>query len=275
MRKVTCIMKSAKGSISIEAALVFPILLLIVCLFVIQVRVSLTTANLKHIALTNADFFATSPESVADLVLLRLNAKKQWNTGDGNLKLVGPIRTQGDVCVTAKTKVKGAVPFMNMKSVELVQKGFSLDWTSNLKGESKVPEKNVWDLAPIQRGVEIQKHFGRNLPKFFPTICIFELGKVVSIISIDVTAKTYLNPGGIEKEIAEGGAELASFTGGENTGVSVSSSQILVKELWIVIPSGSLTATQDNELSNAIKSVQNQGIIIKVIEYQSKGVTLN
>ena len=271
MSKNKNLKQKIRGSVSIEAALVFPLFILIVIVIAIVCRISVATSNLKHIALLNADSFATSTESVADFVLVRLNAKKQWIAGEDGLKLVGPTRASGEVSVKAKATVKCYVPFFNISPIRISQTGVSLEWIDNGSGNDEQNQENVWNLPPMERGNVIQTHFGRNLPEFFPSICIFKNSKAVSIISMDVTLKTYTEPGGIEKEISKAGQNLSDFSGGQNGSVIILDSQVIVKELWIVIPAGQLTAIQENEIANALKVVTSKGVKVKVIEYLKKG----
>lgn len=51
----------------------------------------------------------------------------------------------------------------------------------------------MWSLKPFERGVEIEKMLGQNLPSNFPVIDKFENGLATSIKSMDLSAKTYQN----------------------------------------------------------------------------------
>jgi len=266
-------MKTNQGSIAVEAALIFPLIILIFCVLAVLFRVSIATANLKHIALVNSDFFSTSPETIADKVVLRLNASKQWFAGEGSLKLEGPSRIQKKVTVVAKSSMEYRLPFINLEPLIVHQAGVTLNWIS--EDENALSQDSVWSLTPISRGLAIQKHFGRNLPEYFPVISSFEAGKAVSIVSLDLTLKTYANAGETERLIRSEGQKLHDFKGGSEAGVNVSAGDITLKELWIVVPEGSISAAQENEISNAIQELTSKGIKVSLIEYQKKGATTN
>ncbi|MEI6132174.1 MAG: hypothetical protein WCQ41_05050 [Bacillota bacterium] len=258
-----------KGSIVVESAIIFPAFVIIFVVFALIFRVIVSTTNLKHIALTNADSFSSTETSLADEVKLFVDSKKQWVMGEGNVKVDGPNRRNGRVEVLAKGFVVNALPLFNFDKVLISQKGISLDWYEDDKGNA-ISEENVWRLSPFSRGKAIQKHYGRNLPEFFPTYCIFEGGKGVSILSIDVTNDTYLRAGEIEKTIEETINEVKTFSGGENAGITLSAAQITSKEIWIVVPEGSLSAAQENEISESIASARVYGITIRLLEFQKK-----
>ncbi|MEI6603442.1 MAG: hypothetical protein WCL54_08135 [Clostridia bacterium] len=261
--------KAQRGSIAIEAAIVFPVFVMIFVLFAVFFRLSVATVNLKHITLANADNFAAQSESIADFVLLKRNAKKQWIAGESGLKVTGPMRSLGKVTVTGNVTIQNTVPFLKWKPFVLKQTSTSLDWKSDA-AQDETDQESVWSLPPMERGNVIQAHFGRNLPKFFPTICKFDTGVAVSMISLDVTSKSYLTTGALEEEIREASQALADFSGGEDAGVSVTGTQIKQKELWIVIPGGSVTAAQENEIAGAIAAAKARGIGVRLIEYQTK-----
>ncbi len=259
-----------RGSIAVESAVLFPMFLMIFMVFGLMFRVSLATMNLKHIALVNADHYSCSPESLTDIVLLRVNAKKQWVSGEGKLGLTGPNREGGEVTVVAKTTLSNTIPFLNLGPLKISQRAVSLDWKSSQTDEV-LGLGSVWDLSPMARGSAIQKHFGRNLPQFFPTICKFEGGVALSIVSFDVTLKTYQEPGGLNNVVLEAAQKLADFSGGEDEGVAVKGQEIKTKELWVVIPAGAVSAAQENEIAGAISSAKKYSLDIKLIEYQTKG----
>jgi len=259
-----------RGSIAVESAVLFPIFLMIFMVFALIIRVSLATMNLKHIALVNADHYSCSPESLTDIVLLRVNAKRQWVSGEGKLWLTGPNREGGEVSVVAGTTLSNTIPFMNLAPLKISQRAVSLDWRSSQTDEV-LGSGSVWDLSPMARGSAIQKHFGRNLPQFFPTICKLEGGQALSIVSFDVTLKTYQEAGGLSAEILEAAQKLADFRGGEEDGVAVNGQDIKSKELWVVIPAGAVSAAQENEIADAIASAKKYAFDIKLIEYQTKG----
>lgn len=107
-------------------------------------------------------------------------------------------------------------------------------------GEGEHDNSTVWDLGNFQRGGELGKKFGANLPHSYPVIASWDGGTVTSIKSIDLTAPTYQSREGIEKKISEHLRDISDFSGTDRPwgkeGIHIRGEDIKQKKLLLIIP---------------------------------------
>ena len=121
---------------------------------------------------------------------------------------------------------------------------------------------SVWRLANgLERGLEIERILGGNLPKNFPVIDKLENGVATSIKSLDLTAKSYNNGNGLYNTLKGYVNKLDNFTGatrGERTveeGIDYTS-----KVLQVAIEPGKATLNQWEQIGKAMNYAKEQGI---------------
>jgi len=78
--------------------------------------------------------------------------------------------------------------------------------------------RRVWEMNPLQRGQVLHRIFGQNLPERFPVVdqMVWEEGRVISIKTLDLGAKSYQNLGQLQRVVQGYVQKLAEFQG-ENT----------------------------------------------------------
>ena len=126
----------------------------------------------------------------------------------------------------------------------------------------------IWSLKPFQRGIDIENLLGRS-PEFvsnFPVIDKWNNGIATSIKSIDLTANSYQNISTLTNKVQSYVTAIANWQGVRWGGVSITSDQIISRELLLAIPP---TASQAQlaALSQIQTWAQSKGVelIIQVI----------
>ena len=116
-------------------------------------------------------------------------------------------------------------------------------------------DRGVWERTPYDRGREIEKMLGQNLPQNYPTIDRWSDGVATSIKSIDLASKTYLKDNNLLR-LAEGYVdEVASFKGREKPwgdAGPIYERDIKERALDLVIPPCPPTAEQQAALKELI-----------------------
>lgn len=130
--------------------------------------------------------------------------------------------------------------------------------------------ESIWDMSNLKRGQEIRKLQGANLPFNFPTIAKFHNGTAVSIKSLNTEEPYYSKPANFEKTINGYINKLGEFEGASCGSVTVHSSQILSKELIIVIPEIELTINQKLITEKCIRHASQKGITLRFVKAYGK-----
>ncbi len=124
---------------------------------------------------------------------------------------------------------------------------------------------SVWTKRPFDRGTDIEKQIGQNLPQNFPVIDRFENGVATSIKSLDVNASSYQSTATLTRTLNRYIDNVAAYNGtgpGGWAGANVDASQITARGLDLVIPNSG--------------SIAQQQVIKQAVEYGlSKGVKVN
>ncbi len=79
--------------------------------------------------------------------------------------------------IVVRYKIK---PIFLLPEIYIIQRSYARAWQDGELGSGLSKGNigdNVWDLKPMERGKEIQRREGRNLPEFFPVIAIFKIRK--------------------------------------------------------------------------------------------------
>ncbi len=167
-------------------------------------------------------------------------------------------------------------PFLSqiLPELKLKQTASVCVWAGEYGVESleESPEDNecIWDMSNLKRGKEIRRLQEANLPFNFPTIAKFHNGTAVSIKSLDTEEPYYSKPVNFEKTINGYINKLSAFEGATCGSVTVGGSQILRKELTIVIPETELTINQKLITEKCIKYAYQKGIILRFVKAYGK-----
>ncbi|OPX46279.1 hypothetical protein CLHUN_00950 [Ruminiclostridium hungatei] len=138
--------------------------------------------------------------------------------------------------------------------------------------ENGEAEKTVWDMSNIKRGQAIRKLQGANLPFNFPTVASFKNGTATSVKSLNIDEPYYKDAVSLEKKISGYVKKLDEFWSGSCGDISINESEILRKELILVIPETELSSDQQNVVDRCVKLAELRGITLNVIKaYGKKG----
>ena len=125
--------------------------------------------------------------------------------------------------------------------------------------------KSVWKLAPVARGLAIERALGGNLPRSFPVIDRFDRGVATSIKSIDLTAKTYQNSGALSRRLGGYVDKVAAFRGKDFGGVGIEASDITGRVLVVAVPAGAATAGQERALKALVGYGVSRGVHVRIV----------
>ncbi len=159
--------------------------------------------------------------------------------------------------------------FITTAAKGIAGKGYVFVHELQKKSCSILKIKNpVWNESPVIRGEIIEKNWGQNLPQNFPVIDKFvpKTGKVTSIKSLDLNAKTYQDPKKLKSVLERYVDKLEAFKGhglGEHL---VKSSAIKQRALDLAIPHSGNSA-QKKVLQEMLTYAKNKGIEFNAIIY--------
>lgn len=141
---------------------------------------------------------------------------------------------------------------------------------SRWAGDGVVTGTNVWDLPPMERGVEIQRRFGGNLPKYFPVLDIFDsaTGTATVIVSMDTTLPSYLDGRGMVRLLRPLMEKFHSFQRGDRDGTIITREDISRKIVVLVIPENPLEPVQLDALKEMSEAARIMGMEFRVQRFQ-------
>ena len=114
------------------------------------------------------------------------------------------------------------------------------------------------------RGEAIEVALGKNLPGNYPVIDKFENGVATSIKSMDLSSKTYSNPGEIGR-IGQGYIDkVADFQGARWDRVNIAPGDITGRALDLAVPPGA-TEAQQSALQGLMEYGENAGVKVRII----------
>lgn len=163
--------------------------------------------------------------------------------------------------IVVRYKIK---PIFLFPDIYLIQRSCSRAWLDGEAGSnltSNNAANNVWDLKPLERGKEIQRREGRNLPEFFPVISIYKDGNAISIKSIELESVTYKKPANLKTKILEFINDLSGFKNGTYMKKII---KIKSKELVIVVPQGSRNDETEAVFKECLETAAESGIKITI-----------
>ncbi len=177
------------------------------------------------------------------------------------------------VDVIVRYKIKLPLPIDILPDIQIMQRAFVRAWLDGdgetlYSGNEDSITSSVWDLPPMQRGKEIQQIYGRDklIPHNFPVIAKFEKGKATSIKSINLTDATYQKSSNVKYKVKGFINDLAMFNGGKVREYEIKESQIIQKELIVVVPKDSVNTELHTVLAWCKGYAKSKGIILTVKE---------
>jgi hypothetical protein len=170
---------------------------------------------------------------------------------------------------------KMSFPFLKefIPEIKITQMASSYIWAgeAGVKNAGEEAEVTcVWNMSNINRGREIRKLQGANLPFNFPTIAIFKNGTATSIKSLNIDEEYYKNSNNLKKKLLLYINKLEEFEGGENGGIKIEKWQVYKKELRLIIPETELIANQQQTINECILEARKKGIDLVIIKAYGK-----
>ena len=140
------------------------------------------------------------------------------------------------------------------------------DCTNEVRAAAEVA-RQVWDLPPLERGRVLHQLLGQNLPDRFPVVdqMVWEEGRVISIKSLDLGARTYQNLERLQRVVQGYIQKLAEFQGERFAGIRIRPEDIKIKELWLAIPGAN--EGQWRVLQSLQEAALKANIILRIIQY--------
>lgn len=209
-----------------------------------------------------------------------INAKLKILNIDGTLKDLDFTQSMffengNDIDIIVRYKLNLVLPINIFPDLYIVQRATVRGWldgygTISLSetGETKVEEPDIWSWPNNPRGEYIKEEFGKNLPKNFKTLDIFENGEATSIISRDTRSKSYEELTTLESSIRSSLNDLVNYNGYKLQGVEIKPEDIKSKKLLLVIPTGEYSEERQNLIGNLNKEYSKKGVKIEVREFK-------
>ncbi len=174
------------------------------------------------------------------------------------------------VDVVVRYKLKLPLPIDILPDIHIVQRVLVRAWLGG-EGADLSDEDvggDIWGLPPMQRGKEIQNIFGReeSMPHNFPVIAKFANGKATSIKSINLTDDTYQKSSNVKYKVKGFINDLDQFKGAKVRGFEIKESQIISKELILVVPKDSMNSDIQTTIEWCKRYARSKGIDFVVKE---------
>lgn len=259
-----------KGSATIEAALVFPILLVLIMLFAVVIKTNVTRAVVNHSAVDKSvkECFGTTFNQIkADIS----NEEMKW-TGIRRERV--QTNVSGDILnVSASAQMNINLPMVGERTKLFESKIYVPVFNDVFGDNANGAGSSVWDLLPFDRGRVIESVFGNNLPDKFEVLDILTgEGLGVSIVSIDTTSATYANEQQLYNKVVEHINKISSFQGDEADDIRVGAEHVKQKKLIVIIPSNGLTDEQQRAFQEAENYAVGVRVEMEIVEYQEKAM---
>lgn len=217
--------------------------------------------------------FKTVSESDENKRLLNLHVDGGFEGLDFSESSIFKDKQSIDIIVRYKIKT-----FLFLPDVYIIQRAKVRAWLDGNgsrvepKEETETTEvatSSVWDMNSFtDRGKEIQKLEGRNLPDNFPVITKHDgSGNVEKVISINLDDSTYQKPSNVKSKILSAARDLSSFNGAEHAGTVISGEDIKSKKLVVIVPEGTVSEELAAVLEDLKKNNEESlGITIEIKE---------
>jgi hypothetical protein len=124
---------------------------------------------------------------------------------------------------------------------------------------------SVWEMNQFERGFEIERQLGGNLPSNFPVIDRFKDGVATSIKSLDLRAASYQNPSALLRTLNGYVDKVAAFNGRSWADVEIAGSRIRGRELQLAVP-GQGTPGQQAMIQAAARRAQGMGVQLTYVK---------
>ncbi|MCK5812004.1 MAG: hypothetical protein KAG94_03850 [Clostridiales bacterium] len=253
-----------KGSITVEALMVLPIVIIIFsCFLYLIAYISVITTiknDLHEKVLEMAVYDYAIGFSLPTIV--RLYDKEQKDTRHLTYAFCHSETFGNQITLVFDGVFNGYVSTSKIHLSQTIYKfnGDHLDYDDEF----------IWELDNFTRGEKVEILFGGNLPRYFPTIDYYDelTGKVLSITSVNTTYETYQNYIGLYERIVKDINKLNSFKGTIFEDISIDYRDITQKELLVVLPTNSLNREQLAAIEELTIICKQFNILFTIKRYQ-------
>lgn len=292
-----------KAALSLEAAIVIPILLVfigIIYLYVFSIRIDLLYQEAGYSAVRELELLL----SVSDQKDLKNNVSKDykeklkkyfenkitakalnlrqnyWLKKNINPK-ISKYFIKDEAYQLLRDEIKGLEYKFSYNSPKILgDKTYSyklpIPYWGGLKINSLEIEENknekqkesIWSEHNFKRGNYFRKKYGANLPHSYPVIAKVSGSTITSIMSIDLTAPSYKNYEYLNNQVSYQTNKLKKFAGTKDWGkdnITIDINNIKNRKLLIIIPENSDTSSK-LYLNKIKQQLKQPGLSIEVIE---------
>ncbi len=288
-----------EGSISVEAAIIFPLVLFLILGFV---------SIIQYVSLAEKLDFAvknTAIELSMDMYIYhRVGALEAYQGAKSELDQLVPIigekvdelvvkqylrkhiNTQMDglgvyahiqddvleIKVSADFKSHhqiyfGVIPLEKKTQVRCFTKGDSLKEYGFIKG-IHYTDFDVWTFSNLQRGITIGEILGNNLGYTEYGLDILKEGTLTSIVSIDIRKESYQKRDAITNTLRTQINKLSEFSEAKVGEISIAKEDYIRKQIHVVIPVEELDLLQQHEFEKVRNYARSKNIelVVSVIK---------
>jgi len=196
-----------------------------------------------------------------------------WFYATAPLDVLSSARTVGEAVTLSRAARSGKLRFRDVGTLEnaartskILNEERAATAAGRAAGRACDGASGVWSMRPFDRGVAIENAFGHNLPKNFPVIDKWSDGVATSIKSLDLSARSYQDTRRLTGTLEGYVGKVAGFNGRAWGGMSIDASQIVARELQLVIPNAG-TAAQQAAIHQVVTNAAAKGVRVVVSVY--------
>lgn len=161
---------------------------------------------------------------------------------------------------------------------EFVGKGYIVKVCISGKGWTngsyfiKPVEPSVWELDNFDRGLEIERYIGCNLPDDYPVIDMYDkaTGTITLVKSIDHTTKAYRKTEQLKKVLNDCLDRLVQFEGSDKiveNNFKIGTKDIKKRQIILVVPTNDMTKAQMMVVAEFASSCASRNVTFAINRY--------
>ncbi len=253
-----------KGSITVEALMVLPIVIIIFSCFLYLIAYISVVTTIKNDLHEKILKMAVNDYTIGFSLptIVSLYDKEEKETLHLNYVFCHSETFGNQITLIFDGVFNGYVSTSKIHLTQTIHKfnGDHLDYY----------DENIWKLDNFTRGEKVEVLFGGNLPRYFPTIDYYDelTGKVLSITSVNTIYETYQTHIGLYERIIKDINKLNRFNGTIFEDISIDFRDITQKELLVVLPTNSLNREQLAVIDELMIVCKQYNILFTIKRYQ-------
>jgi len=295
-----------KGSFALEAAIVFPVIIVILMFYIWQITVIRSETVYKSFLLSEAEkapafgvlyqisnkyliesYLDEIDDDTSEFIFalvykkifkmqLEKNYKDYLNNNPSHKSVIKSHRffIENNICdnVVEMTSVYDIyTPFGTVRKMFVFPVAF---WTNNNVFKSEISKaENVWDKSNFDRGKILRSVFGGNLPFGYPVLSGFKNNTAFIIRSMDLNANSWQNPDTVHNKLLTDIIKLYDFKGNSTPwgkdGIIIPPEDIHYRYIIFVFPENIDYEKYKSAFEKIIIDGKSYGINIDIKHYQS------